>query len=155
MVHGILGDDEARADWLQVAYGLNGDQVTITMRDWAPTFDAVVALHRGEFHAAADRLAIDLGDPESWWHAGQIIYRPWYAAVWAEAAVLARLPDAEVRIRAARQAARANPIASAMVERAAAFAVNDRTAVENLTATFEALGCPYQQARTGVLAALI
>jgi len=38
------------------------------------------------------------------------------------------------------------------VERACA---GDRGAVENLAATFEALGCPYQQARTGVLAQLI
>jgi hypothetical protein len=53
------------------------------------------------------------------------------------------------------QAARANPIAWAMVERAEAFAAADRRGVENLAATFEAPGCAYQQARTGVLAQLI
>ncbi len=98
---------------------------------------------------------MDLDDPANWWHAGQIIYRPWYAAVWAEAAVLDRHEDAQARTRRARHAARANPIASAMIERAAAFAAGDRDAVANLAATFEALGCPYQQARTGVLATLI
>jgi len=51
----------------------------------------------------------------------------------------------------ARHAARDNPIASAMVERAAAIASGDRTAVENLAATFAALGCPYQEARTRTL----
>ena len=69
--------------------------------------------------------------------------------------MLDRRPDAQSRIDQARHAARANPIASAMVERAAAFAAGDRSAVENLAATFEALGCPYQQARSGVLAQLI
>ena len=38
-----------------------------------------------------------------------------------------------------------------MVERAAAIASGDRTAVENLAATFAALGCPYQEARTHTL----
>ena len=145
MVHGILGHDEMRALWRHLADDLNGDQPTITTRAWAPTFDAIVALHRGEFRTASDRLAVDLDDPETWWHAGQILYRPWYAAVWAEAAVLDRRPDAQARIQRARHATRANPIATAMVERAAAFAAGDRGAVENLAATFEALGCPYSK----------
>jgi hypothetical protein len=42
-----------------------------------------------------------------------------------------------------------------MVERAEALAAADRRGVENLAATFEAPGCAYQQARTGVLAQLI
>jgi hypothetical protein len=86
---------------------------------------------------------------------GLIVYRPWYAAVWAEAAVLDCRADAQARIQRARQAARANPIATAMIERAEAFAAGDRSAVETLAATFAALGCPYQQARTRLLAALI
>ena len=155
MVHGILGHQEMRAHWLSLVDDLNGGQPTITTRAWAPTFDALVALHRGEFRTAYDGLTLDLDDPEMWWHAGQVLYRPWYAAAWAEAAVLDGRPDAHARIERARHAARANPVASAMVERVAAFATGDRTAVENLAATFETLGCPYQQTRTDVLAALI
>jgi hypothetical protein len=155
MVHGILGHHESRAQWLRLTNDLNGDQPTITTRMWEPTFDALVALHHAEPRTASERLTLDLDDPETWWHAGQIIYRPWYAAVWAEAAVLDRRPDAQARIQRARHAARANPIAFAVVERAEAFAGADRTAVENFAETFEALHCPYQQARTGVLAALI
>src|SRR5512132_4434956 len=51
-------------------------------------------------------------------------------AVQAQAghAVLGQLDDALSRIDRARHAARANPIASAMVERAAAIAAGDRTA---------------------------
>jgi hypothetical protein len=39
-----------------------------------------------------------------------------------------------------------NPIASTIIERAAAIAVGDRSAVENLAATVARLGCPYQRA---------
>jgi hypothetical protein len=42
-----------------------------------------------------------------------------------------------------------------MVERAAAFAAGDRRAVTALAATFDVLGCPYQQTRTTVLARLL
>jgi hypothetical protein len=83
------------------------------------------------------------------------MYRAWYAAVWAEAAVLDGRSDAPARVQRARHPVRANPIASLMVERAAAFAAGDRCAVDNLAPAFEALGCPYQQARTGVLAQLM
>ena len=151
MVHGILGDDTGRAEWLQLTEDLLGVNEPPSSKAWAPTFDAVVALHRGDFQAALDRLAADLDDPETWWQAGQIMYRPWYAAMWAEAAVLGHHDDALTRIDRARHAARDNPIASAMVERAAAIASGDRTAVENLAATFAALGCPYQEARTRTL----
>ena len=81
------------------------------------------------------------------------MYRPWYAAVWAEAAVLARRDDASDRVARARRATRDNPITAAMVERAAAIAAGDRPAVAELAATFAALGCPYQATRTTELAA--
>jgi len=156
MVHGVLGHDGMRAHWLRLADDLyDGYQPAITTRVWALTFDALVALHRGEFRTASDRLTIDLDDPGTWSDPAQVLYRPWYAAAWAEAAVLDRRPDACARIHRARQATGANPITYALVERAAALAAGDRTAAENLAATFEALGCPYQQARTVVLAQFI
>jgi len=151
MVHGILGDDTRRAEWLRLAKDLLGTSAGLASKAWAPTFDAVVALHRGDIRAALDCVAADLDDPQTWWHAGQILYRPWYAAVWAEAAVLGQLDDARSRIDRARHAARDNPIATGIVERAAAIAAGDRTAVENLAATFTRLGCPYQEARTRTL----
>jgi predicted ATPase/DNA-binding CsgD family transcriptional regulator len=156
MVHGILGHDEMRAHWLHLSDRLyDGYQPAITTRVWGLIFDALVALHRGEFRTASGRLTIDLDDAGTWWEPAQVLYRPWYAAVWAEAAVLDGRPDAHARLHRARQATGANPIAYALVERAAALAAGDRTAAENLAATFEALGCPYQQTRTGVLAQLI
>src|SRR6185437_7710678 len=150
MVHGILADDAGRTEWLQLANELIGVQF-VSSRAWAPTFDAIVALHRGDFRAAVDRLAADLDDPETWWHVGQMMYRPWYAAVWAEAAVLDHHPGAAARIDRSRHAVRDNPIAAAMVERAAAIATGDVDTLVRLVDTFGRLGSPYQQARTSRL----
>jgi hypothetical protein len=78
-------------------------------------------------------------------------WRPWYAALWAEAAVLDDHPEAATRVVRARHVARDNPIAAAIVERADAVARGDRSALAPLAASFAELGCPYQQARTGRL----
>jgi predicted ATPase/DNA-binding CsgD family transcriptional regulator len=152
MVHGIVGDDAGRAEWVQITDDLLGGQPGITRLAWLSTFDALVELHRGNVAIALDRLAVDIDDAVTWWHAGLTMYRPWYAAVWAEAAVLARRDDARDRVARARRATRDNPITAAMVERAAAIAAGDRPAVADLAATFAALGCPYQEERTHVLA---
>jgi predicted ATPase/DNA-binding CsgD family transcriptional regulator len=155
MVHGILGDDAGRAAWVELTSQVHGPGPRLSSRAWMPTFDAIVDLHRGQPEAAIEHLAVDLDDPDTWWHGGQTLYRPWYAAVWAEAVALVRRADTDDRIERARDAARHNPIASAMIERAAAFAAGDRDAVERLAATFEALGCPYQQQRTAVIASMM
>ena len=120
---------------------------------WAATFDALLALHRGDLVEAGRRLAVDIDDPAIFgqWPSGQ--WRTWYAALWAEAAVLDHDPDAAERIRRSRPAARDNPIATGIVERAAAIAAGDRDALARLAVTFARLGCPYQQARTDRLAA--
>lgn len=62
-------------------------------------------------------------------------------------------PDAATRVERSRHAARDNPIATAIVERAAAIATGDRDTLVRLAITFAQLGCPYQQARTGQIAA--
>jgi hypothetical protein len=70
----------------------------------------------------------------------------------AEAAVLAGSPDASDLVAEARTIVAGNPIAGAIVERAAALLDNDQ---ERLLAAAEALdsaGCRYQSARTMVLA---
>ena len=100
-------------------------------------------------------LADDIDDPELFRALGSRPWRPWYAALCAEAAALAGLDDAAVRLERSRRAARDNPIATAIVDRAAAIATGDRDAVVRLAITFAQLGCPYQQARTGRLAATL
>ena len=148
MVHGMLGDDTRRLLWVHVAQDLHTDPALVTgsATGYAPVFDALVALHRGDTKAAEDRLTVDLDAPEVWGSFGPAQYwRTWYAAVWAESAALAGRDDAPARIERARHAVRDNPVAAAMVARAEAFAVGDRDAVANLAATFEVFGCPYQK----------
>ena len=65
---------------------------------------------------------------------------------------LAQHASAVDRVERSRHAARDNPIATAMVERAAAIAAGDHDALVRLTATFARLGCPYQQSRTSRMA---
>lgn len=155
MVHGMLGDDDRRAAWLGITVGVGvaADRLAGCVTGWAPVFDALLALHRDEPGAALDRLSADLDDGTVWRHWGSGLWRPWYAALWAEAAVLAGHRDAEVRLDRSRPAARDNPIAAAVVERAAAVAAGDHDRLVRFAITFAQLGCPYQQARTGRLAA--
>jgi predicted ATPase/DNA-binding CsgD family transcriptional regulator len=155
MVHGMLGDDARRAEWLRITVqlGVAPERLAGCATGWAPTFDALLALHRDDPGAAVDRLSVDLDDPQVWGHWGSGLWRPWYAALWAEAAVLDHHPDAAARIERSRYAARDNPIAMAIVERAAAIAAGDRDTLVRFAITFAQLGCPYQQARTGKIAA--
>ena len=109
----------------------------------------MVALHRGEIGVA---LTYAAGDPESFkpWH--DAAWRPWYTAVWAEAGVLAALPDRRSRLDRARFVVRGNPIAAAIVERAAAIDADDTEALITTAAALHAAGARYQHARTLVLA---
>jgi predicted ATPase/DNA-binding CsgD family transcriptional regulator len=152
MVHGILDDDSGRATWAQITDDLLGGKPSPSRFAWQSAFDAFVELHRGNVAVALDQLTVDIDEAETWWHASQTMYRPWYAAVWAEAAVLAGCGEVGDRLARARRATRDNPIAAAIVERAAAIAAGDRPAVAELAATFAALGCRYQEDRTNLLA---
>jgi hypothetical protein len=113
-------------------------------------FDALLFLHRGLPERATDELQTP---PELFqeWHNG--LWRPWYAALWAEAAVLTGRSDAESRIRQARWSTRDNPIAASIVDRAAAMsrASLDREELIRVAAVLESAGCRYQWARTLVL----
>jgi hypothetical protein len=155
MVHGMRGDDERRAAWVRVTIDAGTDPRDLAGwgNGWAPTFDALLALHRGDLAEAKRRLAADIDDPAVFGHWDRELWRPWYAALWAEAAVLGDHPDVAERIRRSRHAARDNPIATAIIERAAAIAARDYDTLAGFAATFAQLGCPYQQARTGRLAA--
>jgi hypothetical protein len=154
MVHGILGDDDRREHWVHITHELAaGYQIAAFV--WEPTFDAIVDLHRMDGDTAMARLTTDVDDPDAWSRGFIMLFRPWYAAVWAEAGVLGRRSDALDRIDRARRAARDNPVASAIIRRAAAFESGDRTAIGSLAAAFATLGCPYQQKRTIVLASLV
>jgi len=143
-VYGLRGDDESRKDWLGIVDALANPTRPLNMRHFNEFFDALLLLHRGQAEAAAQRLS---APPEhlKTWISG--MWRPWYAALWAEAAVLTAHPDAAARIHRARLAAVGNPIAGAIVDRAAALA-GDRDGLVPAAAALEAAGCRYQWART-------
>jgi hypothetical protein len=85
------------------------------------------------------------------WYSG--LWRPWYGALWAEAAVLSGYRDAAERVQRARLATAGNPIATAVVDRAAALSTRhgDRDGLTAAAAALQAAGCRYQWARTLVL----
>jgi len=154
MVHGIRGDDDRRAMWVRVTIelGIDPDELSGHRLAWRAVFDGLLALHRNDAGEAVRLLAMDIDTPELFERVGAGPWRPWYAALWAEAAVLDHLDDAADRVERGRRAARNNPVATAMVERAAAIAAGDRDTLARLTVAFARLGCPYQQARTARLA---
>jgi hypothetical protein len=75
------------------------------------------------------------------------------AALRAEAAVLARIPDAAGLVAQAEVAAGRNPVAAALARRAGALLGGDADGVLGTAAAFARARYPYQQARTLALAA--
>ncbi|PZF82247.1 ATP-binding protein [Jiangella anatolica] len=147
MIHGLRGDDAARAEWLAVL-----DQLGVTPEDragYSPTFDAIVLLHDGRAGAALDLLDPGDGEPSPW-RTGILLH--WHVALRAEAAVLAGRSDAAELLSAARPVVGANPVAGALLDRAAALLDDDRERLLATAAAFEAAGCPYQRDRTFTLA---
>jgi predicted ATPase/DNA-binding CsgD family transcriptional regulator len=151
MVHGLRGDDEAQAEWMRitVAMGLEPEQLAGCATGYGPTFDAIVALHRGDAQTAFDRLA-DHPAGFHHWYTGE--WRPWYAALYAEAAVLLGHPDARARVEQARPIGEANPTVAALVERAGALLDGDIDRVRAVADRLAGSECRYQWARTLILA---
>jgi hypothetical protein len=146
-MYGLRGDDTARAVWLDVVGALETPGRPVSEIHFGDFFDALLLLHRGLPEQAA-RLMDTPPEHLAEWHSG--LWRPWYAALWAEAAVLSRYADTADRLRRARLATAGNPIATALVDRAAAlFAVGgDRDGLIAAAAALRDAGCRYQWART-------
>jgi hypothetical protein len=152
MVHGLRGDESARADWLEVLASIRGvpDHLATQDTGYGETFDAMVLLHQGRPEEALRRLAPEPGAIRTWWH-GQL-FSQWHLALRAEAAVLAEHPDAEDHVAQADHAMAGNPIATALVLRAKALRSGDDNALVDVIAAFEAGNCRYQATRTLTLA---
>jgi hypothetical protein len=165
MVHGLRGDEPARAEWLAIVDELRAlwelarpNAATIAaVQSWqasnpggyAATFDAMVLLHHGDAKAALERVA---PEPDQVWKWVTWIWLHWYVALRAEAAVLAGHPAALDRVATARATVAGNPVASAQVERAEALLDGDLPRLLATADAFDAAGCCYQWARTLVLA---
>jgi hypothetical protein len=149
-VHGLRGDDHARAAWLDIVGALGTPGRPLSNLRYGQFFDALLFLHRGQPH---DAMAALEASPEEFneWYSG--LWRPWYAALWAEAAVLSGHRDAAPRIERAHRAADGNPIATAIGERAGALhgRADGRHTLTAAALAFEEAGCRYQWARTLVL----
>lgn len=143
LTHGLSGDDQARKDWLAIvdALGVTPDHKAA----YNAVFNALVLLHHDRPAEALAELATDPADLDerTLW-----VWSHWYLALRAEAAVLAGDPKAPEYLETARTAVSGNPIAAAIVDRAAALHDHDPDRVRATAAAFEAAHCPYQQART-------
>jgi hypothetical protein len=144
-VYGLRGDDAARAKWLQVVDGLQTPRRPISDIHFGEFFDAMLLLHRGEHAAAFDMLRASPEDFNAWYSG---MWRPWYAALWVEAAVMCHDGEAYGRIQRARPLTAANPIASAIVDRAVAVASGTRGALLRAAEALQTAGWRYQWART-------
>ncbi|HEV2784292.1 MAG TPA: LuxR C-terminal-related transcriptional regulator, partial [Actinophytocola sp.] len=93
MIHGLRGDDRARAEWLAIVAELRATtrHTMPSPPGYGPTFDAIVLLHRGDAEAALERVA---PEPQQVWKWVTWIWLHWYVALRAEAAVLAGHPQA-------------------------------------------------------------
>jgi hypothetical protein len=80
------------------------------------------------------------------------IWLRWHIALRAEAAVLADHSGADRHVAAARATVAGNPIATAIVDRAAALLDNDHERLLATATAFQTSECPYQRARTLILA---
>ncbi|MFB9520248.1 ATP-binding protein [Streptomyces cremeus] len=147
MIHGLRGDEQARARWLALVEEA-GTEAEYRY-GYGAVFDAMLLLHRGEAAAALERLA---PEPERVWKWVSWIWLHWYVALRAEAAVFAGHPEAEARIAAARTVVAGNPAASAQVDRAQALRTGDVPGLLRAARDFAAAGCRYQAARTLLLA---
>ncbi|AXE24841.1 ATPase [Streptomyces globosus] len=147
MVHGLRADRDARAAWLATAdrAGAEDDH----RHGHGAVFDSIVLLHHGDPAAALERTA---PEPESVWKWVCWVWLHWYAALRAEAAVLAGHPAAAARTAAARDLVTGNPVATALADRAQALLDGDRQRLLATADAFAAAGCPYQAARTLLLA---
>ena len=148
-VHGLRGEDGARAGWLRVVDALVSPGRSLAELHFGEFFDALLLLHQGLPDQATDLLD---ASPEQFadWYDG--LWRSWYAAVWAEAAVLSGHEEAAARLDRARRVSRDNPIATAIIDRAAAlFGNGGRDDLVAAATALESSGCRYQWARTLVL----
>jgi predicted ATPase len=143
MIHGLRGDDDTRAEWLAIAaeFGTTPKR----RAGYGHIFDAIVLLHHGQARLALKRLVAEpdeLGKGVTW------IWRHWYVALRAEAAVLAGHADVRGWLAPAQRMVAPNPVASAITDRANALLGNDRQRLLAAAAAFDAAGSRYQWART-------
>jgi hypothetical protein len=145
LAEGVRGDDGAFAEWWDLA-------VALCLDAWPNAFlryvGPRVALHAGDLDRAVG-LTDDKGEWGGVW--GGSMYRTYAAALQAEVAVVAGLPDAERLLADAAAPVAENDIAAAHVRRAEGRLRSDAGALADAAARFEAAGARFERACTLLL----
>jgi hypothetical protein len=150
-VHALRGDDAERQRWMDVSATLTTPGRPRATIHFGEFFDSLVLLHRGQ---APEAVLLLNEDPEGFVNHYNGMWRSWYASAWAEAAVLAGLPDARDRVARAVLLTTHNPIARAVVRRAAGLAAGGdegRADIAGAATALRTLGARYQWARSLVM----
>ncbi|MFE7765829.1 ATP-binding protein [Streptomyces sp. NPDC057438] len=148
LIHGLRGDHDARETWLGIV--TEAGTAAEHHHGYGAVFDAMVLLHHGDAEAALVRLA---PAPDQVWKWVSWIWRHWYVGLRAEASVLTGHPEARERVAAGRALVAGNPVVTAQLDRAQALLDGDLSHRLAVAKAFDAAGCPYQSARTLLLAA--
>ncbi len=150
-VHAMRGDEESRASWMEVVGTLRTPGVSPATMHFGEFFDGLVLLHRGQVE---DAVSLLVEAPEDFVTHFNGMWKPWYASVWAEAGVLAGLPEAADRVARARSVASGNPVVEAVLLRAEGLlegGEHGHAALAAAAAALHGLGARYQWARTLVM----
>jgi hypothetical protein len=156
LAHGLRGDEEGHRVWLARLSELTGTgahrAAGTPLAAFAVFSDARIALHQGRIDAAAAAVAdLPLGT-EPWygtphWYSA----RPYAWAIAAEVAVIAGLPGAADRLKAAAPAGAENSWAAACLARAAGRLNGDHDALNQSLAEWERIDARFEWACTLLL----
>ncbi|MEU5196752.1 LuxR C-terminal-related transcriptional regulator [Streptomyces scabiei] len=147
LVHGLRGDHEARETWRGIV--TEAGTAAEHHHGYGAVFDAMVLLHHGDPEAALRRLA---PAPDEVWKWVSWIWLHWYVGLRAEASVLTGHPEARERVAEGRTLVAGNPVVTAQIDRAQALLDGDLPHRTTIAKAFDAADCPYQSARTLLLA---
>jgi hypothetical protein len=113
-VQGLRGSAAGRVAWLEIAEAAATPDWPLSQLRFIEFFDALLLLHRGLPEQAMQHMDTPPEQLRGWFNG---IWRPWYAAAWAEAAAVAGHQDAADRIRRAGLLTLGNPVTAAIVRR--------------------------------------
>jgi predicted ATPase/DNA-binding CsgD family transcriptional regulator len=156
LAHGLRGDDEGRGEWLARLSELTGTSAHRAAGTYLASFavfsDARIAMHQGRIDEAVAAVA-DLPIGVEPWYGSPHWYsaRPYAWAVAAEVAIVAGLPGAADRLKAAEPAGAENYWAAACLARAAGRLHGDDAALKQSLAGWERIDARFERACTLLL----